>query len=96
MCLGYINTPWFLVELEAHLDMWILVKGGNYLEAMTEIDTVVFDKTGTLTKGMFYVTEVNPYLGMTKEEILHYGAIAESHSTHPIAVSIINAYGGHY
>ncbi|MFY9177217.1 MAG: heavy metal translocating P-type ATPase [Caldicoprobacterales bacterium] len=73
----------------------ILVKGGNYLEAMTEIDTVVFDKTGTLTKGMFYVTEVNPIPGMTKEEILHYGAIAESHSTHPIAVSIINAYGGH-
>jgi len=72
----------------------ILVKGGNYLEAMTEIDTVVFDKTGTLTKGVFDVTEINPAPGITKDELLYYGAIAESQSTHPIAVSIINAYGG--
>jgi len=72
----------------------ILVKGGNYLEAMTEIDTVVFDKTGTLTKGVFDVTEINPASNVTKEELLYYGAIAESQSTHPIAVSIINAYGG--
>lgn len=72
----------------------ILVKGGNYLEAMTEIDTVVFDKTGTLTKGVFGVTEVNPAGEMSREDLLYYGAIAESHSTHPIAASIIKAYGG--
>jgi copper chaperone CopZ len=71
----------------------ILVKGGNYLEAMTEIDTVVFDKTGTLTKGIFSVTEINPIYNMGKDELLFYGAIAESHSTHPIAASILKAYG---
>ena len=73
----------------------ILVKGGNYLEAMTEIDTVVFDKTGTLTKGVFDVTEINPTPGLAKEELLYYAAIVESQSTHPIAVSIIKAYGNH-
>ena len=71
----------------------ILVKGGNYLEAMTEVDTVVFDKTGTLTKGVFGVTEINPTTNMDKGELLSYAAIAESHSTHPIATSIVKAYG---
>ena len=72
----------------------ILVKGGNYLEAMTEIDTVVFDKTGTLTEGVFDVAEINPVPGVDKDELLYYAAIAESHSTHPIATSIVKAYDG--
>lgn len=71
----------------------ILVKGGNYLEAMAKIDTVVFDKTGTLTKGVFGVTEINPVPHMDKDELLSLAALAESHSTHPIAKSIVKAYG---
>jgi Cd2+/Zn2+-exporting ATPase len=70
----------------------ILVKGSNYLDALTEVDTVVFDKTGTLTKGVFKVTEIVQTNGLTKDKILYYAAIAESHSTHPIAVAIREAY----
>ncbi len=71
----------------------ILVKGGNYLEALNNVDTVVFDKTGTLTKGVFKVTEVVPESGFTREELLEAAAQAEAFSSHPIAVSILNAYG---
>lgn len=71
----------------------ILIKGGNYLEALKDVDTVVFDKTGTLTKGVFKVTNINPVGQITKEELLEYAAYAEAHSSHPIAVSILNAYG---
>ncbi|GHV44438.1 cadmium-translocating P-type ATPase [Clostridia bacterium] len=71
----------------------ILVKGGNYLEALANIDTVVFDKTGTLTKGAFSVTETVPVAGMTADELLRLAAHAESGSTHPIALSIQAAYG---
>jgi Cd2+/Zn2+-exporting ATPase len=67
----------------------ILVKGSSYLEAMSHVDTVVFDKTGTLTEGRFTVTHV-----AGGDEVLRYAAYAESHSTHPIAVSIRAAYGG--
>jgi Cd2+/Zn2+-exporting ATPase len=70
----------------------ILVKGSNYLEALNNVDTVVFDKTGTLTKGVFQVTGIVP-VEMTKETLLYYAAHAESHSSHPIAVSIQRAYG---
>lgn len=72
----------------------ILVKGSNYLEALADAETFVFDKTGTLTSGNFTVTEVIPAEGMTKEEVLGYAAIAETHSLHPIAVSIRKAAGG--
>jgi Cd2+/Zn2+-exporting ATPase len=71
----------------------ILVKGGNYLEALNNVETVVFDKTGTLTKGVFKVTKVNSEEWITKEELLKYAAFAESFSNHPIALSIVNAYG---
>jgi len=71
----------------------ILVKGGNYLEALNYVETVVFDKTGTLTKGIFEVTAVNPCQGFTKEELLEYAAYAEVYSNHPIADSIRKAYG---
>ncbi|WP_085829582.1 heavy metal translocating P-type ATPase [Clostridium massiliodielmoense] len=70
----------------------VLVKGGNYLEALNSVETVIFDKTGTLTKGVFNVTEVSPVSGITKEELLEYAAYAESYSNHPIATSILNYY----
>ncbi|MDR1074539.1 MAG: cadmium-translocating P-type ATPase [Treponema sp.] len=71
----------------------ILIKGSNYLEALTNVDTVVFDKTGTLTKGVFRVTKIVPAGGFTEETLLYYAAHAESHSNHPIALSIRSAYG---
>ena len=75
----------------------ILVKGANYLEALTKIDTVVMDKTGTLTKGIFKVTEINmknnQNIGTAgKNELLKYTAYAESFSNHPIAQSIVKEY----
>lgn len=70
----------------------ILVKGGNYLEALNSVETVVFDKTGTLTKGVFKVTEINPQNGFTDKELVEYAAFAESYSNHPIALSIVAAY----
>ncbi len=66
----------------------ILVKGGNYLDALQKVDTVVFDKTGTLTKGVFRVARVNTAAGVTREELLRLAAAAEKHSIHPIAQSI--------
>ena len=71
----------------------ILIKGSNYLEALTKVDTVVFDKTGTLTKGVFCVSRIVPAQGLTEEKLLYYAAHAESASNHPIALSIRNAYG---
>ncbi|GIM29254.1 cadmium-translocating P-type ATPase [Clostridium polyendosporum] len=71
----------------------VLVKGGNYLEALNNVEVVVFDKTGTLTKGIFKVTDVKPVYGVSKDELLEYAASAESHSSHPIATSIIREYG---
>ncbi len=71
----------------------ILVKGANYLEILNKIDTVVFDKTGTLTKGVFNVTEIVPVGEISKEELLEHCAYAESYSNHPIATSIVKAYG---
>lgn len=71
----------------------VLVKGGNYLEALKDVETVVFDKTGTLTKGIFAVTEINTMGNISKAEILQFAALAESYSNHPIALSILKAYG---
>lgn len=70
----------------------ILVKGSNYLDALTKVKTVVFDKTGTLTKGEFKVAEIVTVNGYSKEDVLKFAAYAESHSNHPIAKSIIEAY----
>ena len=70
----------------------ILIKGGNYLEALRKSEIVVFDKTGTLTKGVFNVTEINSK-NITKEKLLEITAIGESQSNHPIAMSILRAYG---
>ena len=71
----------------------VLVKGGNYLEALANLDIVVFDKTGTLTKGVFKVTDIQSYNGFGKEEVLKQAALAEVFSNHPIALSITNEYG---
>ena len=68
----------------------VLIKGSNYLEALSKTCTVVFDKTGTLTKGVFEVTEINPK-GVDKSELLQLAAAAEQYSSHPIAVSLKNA-----
>lgn len=71
----------------------VLVKGSNFLDALTKVKTVVFDKTGTLTKGAFKVSEIVPFNGFRKEEILDYAAHAEANSNHPIAKSIEEALG---
>ncbi|NLP31184.1 MAG: cadmium-translocating P-type ATPase, partial [Clostridiales bacterium] len=70
----------------------ILVKGGNYLEALANAEVIVFDKTGTLTKGVFKVQEISP-VNMSEEELLKYAAYAENFSNHPISISIKDAYG---
>lgn len=69
----------------------VLVKGGNYLEALNHVETVVFDKTGTLTKGVFKVSQIKP-VNMNEAEFIELAAYAESQSTHPIAKSIVDAY----
>ena len=71
----------------------VLVKGSNYLEALNNVSVIVFDKTGTLTKGVFNVTDILPANGFSKEQVLEYAAEAESFSNHPIAKSILAAYG---
>lgn len=71
----------------------ITVKGGKYLEAMADATTIVFDKTGTLTKGEFKVTEMKPAGGVSEDKLLEVAALGESYSNHPIAGSIIEAYG---
>lgn len=72
----------------------ILVKGGNYLEALAHTGTVVFDKTGTLTKGVFAVTKTAPADGVSENELLEAAALAESFSSHPISKSLRAAYPG--
>lgn len=72
----------------------ILVKGGNYLEALGNLDVVVFDKTGTLTKGVFEVTRIFAANGFSEAEVLEVAAHAESFSNHPIARSICGAFEG--
>ncbi len=69
----------------------ILIKGGNYLEALADTQLVVFDKTGTLTKGTFKVTEISP-IDISDTELLQLTAYAESYSNHPISQSLKNAY----
>ncbi len=70
----------------------ILVKGGNYLEALAQVDTVVFDKTGTLTTGTFQVTALHPVQGVSESQLLEAAAAVESYSDHPIAQSVRTAY----
>ncbi len=71
----------------------ILVKGAAYLDALSNVRTMVFDKTGTLTQGSFRVTSMQPRNGVSGPDLLRYAALAEAHSNHPIAASIRLAYG---
>lgn len=71
----------------------ILIKGSNYLEALTNVENVIFDKTGTLTYGTFGLVDVVSVGDMPKDEILRLAAYTEYHSTHPIGISIVEAYG---
>lgn len=91
-CALVISVPLsFFGGIGAASRIGVLVKGSNYLEAVSELDTVVFDKTGTLTKGEFKVTELHP-AGISEDELLELAAYAENYSTHPIAESIREAY----
>ena len=69
----------------------ILIKGSNYLEALSNAKIIAMDKTGTLTKGVFEVTKVNP-VNISEEKLLYYAASAECYSTHPISISLVNEY----
>ncbi len=93
-CAFVISVPMsFFGGVGASSRVGVLIKGGNYLENLAKIDTVVFDKTGTLTKGVFNVQKVvstNP--SMSKEELLKYAAFAEVSSNHPIAKSVVKYY----
>jgi len=71
----------------------VMVKGGNYIEVLKDLDTIIFDKTGTLTYGVFEVNKINAFNGFKEEEILEYAAYSEFNSNHPIAESIRKKYG---
>ncbi|MDD4369224.1 MAG: heavy metal translocating P-type ATPase [Oscillospiraceae bacterium] len=91
-CALVLSVPLsFFAGIGAASRQGVLVKGGNYLEALSKLDTVAFDKTGTLTQGVFELRQVNPVAGVSQEELLHLAAAAESSSTHPIAQSILQA-----
>lgn len=92
-CALVISIPLsFFAAIGASSKFGILVKGANFLEILSKVDTIIFDKTGTLTKGTFEVVDINVKRG-TKEELLEYAAIAESQSNHPISIAIRNSYG---
>jgi len=92
-CALVISVPMgFFGGIGAASKHGVLVKGSNYLEALNYVDTVVFDKTGTLTNGTFEVVKISNANGFSDNEILETAAIAESHSNHPIAKSILKAY----
>jgi len=88
-CALVLSIPMgFFCGIGASSKRGVLVKGGNYLEALSLLEYVVFDKTGTLTKGVFEVTDIQPE-GISKEQLLEAAACAEAFSSHPIAVSIL-------
>lgn len=93
-CALVISVPLgFFGGIGAASRIGVLVKGGNYLEAVSELTTIVFDKTGTLTKGEFKVTELLPENNTEKAQLLELATLAEGYSNHPIAGSIREAYG---
>jgi Cd2+/Zn2+-exporting ATPase len=92
-CALVISVPLaFFGGIGAASSEGVLVKGSNYLEQLSKVDVIVSDKTGTLTQGKFKVNEVIEVNGK-KDEILHLAALAEGYSTHPIALSILDAVG---
>lgn len=92
-CALVVSVPLsFFAGIGGASNQGILVKGSNYLEALARTKYVVFDKTGTVTKGVFEVTGIH-HNTMSEDEVLRYAALAESHSTHPISISLQKAYG---
>lgn len=92
-CALVISVPLtFFGGIGAASKKGILIKGANHLETLAKVEKVAFDKTGTLTEGGFSVTEISP-MGLTEDELLEIAALAESFSTHPIAISVVKAYG---
>ncbi len=92
-CALVISIPLsFFGGIGAASKIGVLIKGSNYLEAISNAEIVVFDKTGTLTEGKFEVQEVSS-IDMSKEELLKYAAYAENYSNHPISISVKMAYG---
>lgn len=93
-CALVISVPLsFFGGIGAASSRGILVKGSNYLEMMAMLDTLVTDKTGTLTEGSFRVTAIEPAEGENRDIVLELAAYVEAGSTHPIGVSICEAYG---
>ena len=93
-CALVISVPLtFFGGLGAASRRGVLIKGSNYLEALNDLENIVFDKTGTLTKGVFKVTAINPVKGVDADELLAVAASAEHYSNHPIAKSVVTAYG---
>ena len=93
-CALVISIPLsFFAGIGGASNAGILIKGANYLEALSKTEAVVFDKTGTMTKGVFEVVKIHE-ASMPEDKLLEYAAYAECASTHPIAKSIIKAYNG--
>lgn len=92
-CALVISIPLgFFAGIGAASKNGILIKGSNYLEALSKPDSIAFDKTGTLTKGNFVVNDIIPENGATEDDLLKYAATAEIYSNHPIAIAIKNKY----
>lgn len=91
-CALVISVPLsFFGGIGASASNGVLVKGSNYLEAISKLDKIVFDKTGTLTKGNFGITKIHTN-NISEDEFLKYASYAENYSNHPIAISIKNKY----
>lgn len=92
-CALVVSVPLsFFGALGGASKIGVLVRGSNYLEALAELDTVIFDKTGTLTEGKFGIAALCPAEGICEETLLSSAALCEHHSSHPIALSIREAY----
>ena len=93
-CAVVISIPLsFFAGIGGASNEGVLVKGSNYLETLSEVRVVAFDKTGTITKGNFDVTAVH-HSPVNERKLLEYAALAESHSSHPISLSLRTAYAG--
>ena len=91
-CALVVSIPLsFFAGLGASSQIGVLVKGSNYLEALSNVNVIVCDKTGTLTEGVFEVQEISP-VDISKSELLMYATYAESFSNHPISLSLKNSY----
>mgnify|MGYP004519022333 FL=1 len=91
-CALVVSIPLsFFAGLGSSSQIGVLVKGSNYLEALSNVNVIVCDKTGTLTEGVFEVQEISP-VDISKDELLKYATYAEGFSNHPISLSLKNSY----